>query len=96
MPFLLLRIAGFPYQAYVVQSKKIGIYRSGSPLKLDYKRCGLFRRMKKSSFSPLGNIQGKKRKVLSFPPGSPSGKNLTRWKPLIIESSSLFGMSLAK
>jgi hypothetical protein len=28
--------------------------------------------MKKSPFSPLGNIQGKKRKVLSFPPWSPS------------------------
>jgi hypothetical protein len=52
--------------------------------------------MKKSSFSPLGNIQGKKRKVLSFPPRSPSRKNLNQWKPLIIELSSRFGMSLAK
>jgi hypothetical protein len=74
MPFPLLRIAGLPYKPTWCKAKKIGIYRSGLPLKLDYKRCGLFRRMKKSSFSPLGNIQGKKRKVLSFPPGSPSGK----------------------
>jgi hypothetical protein len=41
-------------------------------------------------------FRGKREKFFPFLQGLPPAKNPNRWKPLIIESSSLFGMSLAK
>jgi hypothetical protein len=52
--------------------------------------------MEKYLFSSLSNIPGKKRKVLPFSPWAHSPKIPNQWKPLTIQCSSPFGMSLAK